>query len=147
MSSQAIPPKLSQWYANVGRIFEEGQTSFSPDEISKLIKNFGQQLDEETKQLVVKELGSAKEVIGAMNRLSASPDNNVQRNRKFHGTVLYFYRVLLINCRAIGLMTEFKCEAHGVKEHYHQMMIMLFFTTIKRVIIFHYSSIFLICWF
>lgn len=66
--------KLSQWYANVGRIFEEGQTSFSPDEISKLIKNFGQQLDEETKQLVVKELGNAKEAIGAMNRLSASPD-------------------------------------------------------------------------
>ena len=66
--------KLSQWYANVDRIFEEGQTSFSPDEISKLIKNFGQQLDEGTKQLVIKELGNAKEALAAMNRLSSSPD-------------------------------------------------------------------------
>nr|DAE07435.1 MAG TPA: hypothetical protein [Siphoviridae sp. ctRcp9] len=38
-------------------------------------------------------------------------------------------------------MTEFKCEAHGVKEHYHQMMIMLFFNTKKRVAISHHSSI------
>ena len=69
---------LSQWYANVEKIFDYDKSSFSDSEIEILLENFGTELDEEATKIVKQKLSTVGNAVVGLNKLSGSHDEMLQ---------------------------------------------------------------------